>query len=222
MTSLTAAVRTRLRAAADPSLAPGQQAYMKSTMPFLGVRVREVRRLVEAETRTRRLDDPQAIAGAAATLWDEASYREERYAALALLGLRPVRGAWSLVDLHEHMARTGAWWDYVDWVARRIGELHDAHADVTAAKVRGWARDDSVWIRRLGILSQLGRRDRVDLDLLAEVIEPNLAHPELFVRKAVGWALREASYVRPDWVRAYVDGHELSPLSRREALKRLP
>ena len=87
--------------------------------------------------------------------------------------------------------------------------------------VRRWSTDDFLWVRRLAIISQLGRRDRVDLDLLAEVIEPNLADPEFFVRKAVGWALREAARVDPDWVRSYVAGHELSPLSRREALKHL-
>ncbi|MFF2485278.1 DNA alkylation repair protein [Microbacterium sp. NPDC058062] len=66
-----------------------------------------------------------------------------------------------------------------------------------------------------------GRGDRVDPDLLADTIEPNLADPEFFLRKAIGWALREYARVAPEWVRQYVDGHALSPLSRREALKHL-
>ena len=78
-----------------------------------------------------------------------------------------------------------------------------------------------LWLRRLAILSQLGRRDRVDLALLADVIEPNTADPEFFIRKAIGWALREVARVDPAWVRTFVEEHELSPLSRREALKHL-
>ena len=219
--SLSAAVRSTLRAAADASLAPGQQAYMKSAMPFLGVRVPEVRRLVRSLVRDLGVSSPDELVPTARELWDDATHREERYAAAVLLGLRPLQGDLSLVPFHEHVARTGAWWDHVDEAAHRVADLHDAHPAETAAVVRRWSTDDFLWVRRLAIISQLGRRDRVDLDLLAEVIEPNLADPEFFVRKAVGWALREAAKVDPDWVRSYVAGHELSPLSRREALKHL-
>ncbi len=219
--SLSAAVRSTLRAAADASLAPGQQAYMKSAMPFLGVRVPEVRRLVRALVRDLGVSSPDELVPTARELWDDATHREERYAAAVLLGLRPLRGDLSLVPFHEHVARTGAWWDHVDEAAHRVADLHDAHPVETAAVVRRWSTDDFLWVRRLAIISQLGRRDRVDLDLLAEVIGPNLADPEFFVRKAVGWSLREAAKVHPDWVRSYVAGHELSPLSRREALKHL-
>ncbi len=219
--SLSAAVRSTLRAAADASLAPGQQAYMKSAMPFLGVRVPEVRRLVRALVRELGVRSPDELVPTARELWDDATHREERYAAAVLLGLRPLKGDLSLVPFHEHVARTGAWWDHVDEAAHRVADLHDAHPVETAEIVRRWSTDDFLWVRRLAIISQLGRRDRVDLDLLAEVLAPNLADPDFFIRKAVGWSLREAAKVDPDWVRSFVDGHLLSPLSRREALKHL-
>ena len=220
--SLPAAVRTSLRAAADASLAPGQQAYMKSAMPFLGVRVPEVRRQVRTLVRDLGIADPLVLTTAARELWDDATHREERYAAAALVGLRPLKGDLGLVPFHEHVARTGAWWDHVDEAAHRIADLHDAHPVETAQVVRRWSTDaDSFWVRRLAIISQLGRRDRVDLDLLAAALEPNLADGEFFIRKAVGWSLREVAKVQPDWVRAYAASHDLSPLSRREALKHL-
>lgn len=221
MTNLPAAVREVLRAAAEPSRAAGQQAYMRSAMPFLGVRVPDVRRLTRGVVRDLGVTDPSVLAAAAGTLWDEATHREERYAAAALLGLRPLRGDPSLVPLYEHMARTGAWWDHVDELAHRMAEQHDVHPEATAALVRSWAVDDSLWIRRLAVLSQLGRKDRVDLDLVGDVIEPNRADPAFFIRKAIGWALRDVSATHPAWVRSYVDRHELSPLSRREALRRV-
>ena len=220
--SLPAAVRTSLRAAADASLAPGQQAYMKSAMPFLGVRVPDVRRLVRTLVRDLGIHDPAVLTTAARELWDDATHREERYAAAALLGLRPLKGDLGLVPFHEHVARTGAWWDHVDEAAHRVADLHDAHPVETAQVVRRWSTDDtSFWVRRLAIVSQLGRRDRVDLDLLSAVLEPNLADGEFFIRKAVGWSLREVGKVHPDWVRDYAATHDLSPLSRREALKHL-
>ena len=96
-----------------------------------------------------------------------------------------------------------------------------AYPAQTAELVRLWSLDDDVWLRRLAIISQLGRGDRTDRDLLAEVIEPSLADREFFLRKAIGWSLRELAKADPYWVLAYVDAHDLSPLSRREALKHL-
>ncbi|MET0931517.1 MAG: DNA alkylation repair protein, partial [Aeromicrobium sp.] len=156
------------------------------------------------------------------TLWDEAGFREERYAAAELLAGPLGAGRLELVPLYEHLATTGAWWDHVDDLAHRIADLHDAHPIETAVTVRDWSTADDLWLRRLAIISQLGRKDRLDADLLAEVIEPNLADREFFIRKAIGWALREHARADPDWVRAYVEDHpDLSNLSRREALKHL-
>jgi 3-methyladenine DNA glycosylase AlkD len=221
MDELVEAIRQSLRSHADPSLAPGQQAYMKSSMPFLGVRVPEVRRLTKAAARSHPPADLNGLERVARTLWDGATYREERYAATALTGQRIATGRLELLPLHEHMAVTGAWWDHVDEVAHRIADLHDAHPGPTAEVVRRWSTSDDLWLRRLAILSQLGRRDRVDLALLTRVIEPNTDDAEFFIRKAIGWALREVARVDPAWVRDFVADHELSPLSRREALKHL-
>lgn len=224
MSALPAEVRARLRAAADPERAAAMAAYMRSAetgnLPFLGVRRPEVRRIVravaaahpaDAETRTAEVRE----------LWDGAEVREERYAAQELLALRWSYGRLDLLELHRHMAVTGAWWDHVDEVAHRIGDLAVAHPQEMAPVLRAWSRDPSMWLRRLAILGQLRRRNQVDLDLLAEVIEANLADPEFFVRKAIGWALRDAARHHPDWVRAFVAGHGLSALSRREALRHL-
>lgn len=192
---------------------------MKSSMPFLGVRVPETRRIARAAGKD--LHDPAALRDNARRLWEHAEFREEWYAAMALLGLLPVRSDPENVPLIEHMVRTGQWWDLTDELAHRLADLHDSHPRQTATLVLGWCRDEDLWIRRIAILSQLGRRDRLDRDLLAALIKPNLADPDFFLRKAIGWALREYARVDPDWVRTYADEHPLSPLSRREALKHL-
>lgn len=219
MDELADAIRADLRLAADPARAAGQQAYMKSAMPFLGVRVPAARRLAHA--RARGIRDGVVLQETALTLWDGAQFREERYAALALLALRPVKGDLAIVPMIAHMVRTGQWWDITDELAHRVADLLDAHPAEATLLVRGWSVDDDLWMRRLAIVAQLGRRDRLDLDLLTDVIEQNADDPEFFIRKAIGWALRDAARTRPDEVRAFVAAHHLSPLSAREALKNL-
>ncbi|KXP09758.1 DNA alkylation repair protein [Tsukamurella pulmonis] len=216
-------IRTDLRAAADVERAPAMQAYMKSAMPFLGVPAAAVRSITSTALRTHPPADLDGLRAAVLALWDEAEFREERYAAQNLLRHRLGRGEPALLPLHEHIAVTGAWWDHVDETARHIAALLDAHPEDTAAVVRAWSRGEDLWLRRLAILAQLGRKDRLDTALLAEVIEPALSGSEFFLRKAIGWALREHAKTDPDWVRAYVTAHEdrLSGLSRREALKHL-
>ncbi|WEK62362.1 MAG: DNA alkylation repair protein [Candidatus Microbacterium colombiense] len=212
-------IRLALIDAADPALAPAQQSYMKSAMPFHGVRVPIVRRLVS--TQTKGVTDPTLLRDAALLLWRDATHREERYAATALTALRPLRARLDMLPVHEEMIRTGAWWDHVDEIAHRLAETLDAHPGEMTPLLRGWSRDDDMWIRRASIISQLGRRGATDRDLLTVVIDANAAEREFFIRKAIGWALRELARIDPGWVRTFVDARDLSPLSRREALKHL-
>jgi 3-methyladenine DNA glycosylase AlkD len=222
LTDLAARIGAELGALADPELAPAMAAYMKvaenGTLPFLGIRRPVVRRTARALAKGR---DPDEVLAAVVALWDTATRREQRYAAQDLLSLRWTSGRIDLLDLHRHHVVTGAWWDHVDETAHRIADLVATHPDELGATLRGWSTDEDRWLRRVAILGQLGLRDEVDLDLLADVIEPNRADPEFFIRKAIGWALRDVARWNPDWVRAYADATELSPLSRREALKHL-
>jgi 3-methyladenine DNA glycosylase AlkD len=122
----------------------------------------------------------------------------------------------------------GAWWDVVDPLAAdRVGPVLMDHRDAVTPTIRAWARDANLWVRRTAILAQLKHRGDTDLDLLADVLDANLEGSlhgrEFFVRKAVGWALRQHARTDPGWVRAYVHsrGVALSGLSRREAMKHL-
>jgi 3-methyladenine DNA glycosylase AlkD len=220
VTAVVVTIRQALAAAADPVRAAGQQAYMKSALPFRGVGVPQVRRVARQHGQAAGLDLAQ-IERATRRLWDEAAFREERYAALGLTGLPCALGRLELVPLYEHVVVTGAWWDFTDEVAHRIAALHDAQPAEAAAVVRRWAGADSLWLRRLAIISQLGRRERTDVALLAHAIGLNADDAEFFIRKAIGWALRDYARSDPAWVRAYVACGRLSPLSGREALKHL-
>jgi 3-methyladenine DNA glycosylase AlkD len=218
---LADSIRMALREAADPSIAPGQQAYMKSAMPFLGVTLPVTRSLT---TRiVRGTDDPEELRATATTLWREATHREERYAATTVIGLRPLRARLDMLDLHEEMIRTGAWWDHVDEVSARVTEVLTAHPLEVTQLMLLWTVDEDMWIRRASIISQLRRKSATDRELLTIAIESNIHDTEFFIRKAIGWALREYAKTDPEWVRAFVAAHEaeLSGLSRREALTHL-
>ena len=221
MPALVPDVRAALRAAADPERARAAQAYLKTSEPCLGVRLPEVRRVTLAAAAAQPPATSADVGRLAATLWREAAYREERYAAIALTGLPAARGALELLPLYEEMITTGAWWDLVDGVADRIRDLLLAHPAQLAPVLRDWARSPDRWLRRSAVIAQLGARERTDRTLLTEVIEVNAADPEFFVRKAIGWALRDLAKTDPEWVRGFLAGHELSPLSRREAAKHL-
>jgi 3-methyladenine DNA glycosylase AlkD len=214
-------IRIALRAQADPVRAPQMQRYMKSAMPYLGVPMPRVRAITKASARDRESYGGDALIAAATTLWRDAQFREEHYAATELTADRRVRGDLAVLDLLTEMIVSGAWWDHVDAVAHGIGALLLAHRDVLTPRIRDWSTKPDRWLRRASIICQLGHRDRTDTDLLAETIEVNTTDREFFVRKAIGWALRDYARTDPDWVRRFVESHELSPLSRREAMKHL-
>ena len=123
----------------------------------------------------------------------------------------------------EEMVVTGAWWDYVDAIAGRgMGAMLAAHPRPVKAALREWAKDDDIWKRRTAILAQLKAKGETDTALLADAIRPSIGDPEFFLRKGIGWALREYSKTDPAWVLTFVEAHPgLSALSRREALKHL-
>ncbi|HET9347590.1 MAG TPA: DNA alkylation repair protein [Arthrobacter sp.] len=220
---LISAIRSALRAAADPARAAGAQAYLKSEMPSLGVRVPEVRRIVKDAARQLPPGSLPELQSTALELWRGASWREERYAALDLTGLRLAAGEMSMLPLYEEIIRSGAWWDLVDGVSHRLCELLQSHREDMSIVLRRWSTDADFWIRRAAITAQLGAKSATDPALLAAVIEPNLADREFFIRKAIGWALRDYAATDPDWVRSFAarHGEALSPLSRREALRKL-
>ena len=224
---LLEAMRTALRSGANPERAIGQQRYMKSEMPFLGLTSPQRRALLAPllADPALRIDSRSAWERSIRELWDGAEFREDRYAALALLRHRTYR-SWrdpDVIWLVEHIVVTGAWWDYVDEVGNVVGEVLLLDPEGEGLRMRAWSEREDLWLRRSAILSQLRHGDRTDTSLLEDVIEPNLDDREFFIRKAIGWALRQYARTDPQWVRTFIAQHgdRLSGLSRREALKHL-
>jgi 3-methyladenine DNA glycosylase AlkD len=220
---LVSAVRAGLAELADPAKAPGMQQYMKSEMPYRGVAKPERAVLTKRIFAEYHVTDAEDLVATTLELWRDATYREERYIAIDLTGQRRY-ARWqnaTLLPLYEEMIVTGAWWDYVDELAiRRVGPILRGEPDVVTPIMYAWSTDEDPWRRRTSIICQVGAKLDTDTELLAEAIEANIADKDFFLRKGIGWALRQHSKVDPGWVRAFVDTHpNLSPLSRREATK---
>jgi 3-methyladenine DNA glycosylase AlkD len=217
-------VRDGLAALADPVKAPQMQAYMKSAMPYRGVGTPPRRTLMKELLAARFPADRATWEATVRALWDDAAYREERYAAIDLCAHRTAR-AWqdaATVALYQHFIVTGAWWDHVDAVAiHLVGPILRSDPARVEPRIRGWMTDDDRWLRRSAIIVQIGSKRATDTGLLAAAIEPNVDDPDFFIRKGIGWALREYAKTDPEWVRSFVAVHELAALSRREATRRL-
>ncbi len=181
-------------------------AYMRGRFAFLGVPTRERRQATLPLLRGYTALDRRLVL-------DCFSQKEREFQYIACDHIR--RTGITDLSLALRLVRTKSWWDTVDALAKPIGAAGDRQ------EMMRWAANGDFWVRRVAILHQLGRGADTDLDLLSAIIRLNLGSGEFFVDKAIGWALREVSRTHPMWVREFVSGTDLSPLSRREALRRL-
>ena len=202
------------------------QAYMKSTMPYRGVSNPIAHRLYRELFPAYPVESFDEWHETILALWEEAEYREERYAALAIVGWsRYVKfRTLAALPLVQRLIVSGAWWDLVDGLATHtIAELLGRHPEPMRDTLLAWSHGADLWLRRTSIICQVSFKRATDQQLLYACIRPSLAERDFFLRKAIGWALREYAKAMPEAVREYVSEHEgeLSALSRREALKHL-
>ncbi len=225
-TRLLLTLRRGLAAHGDPERARGARAYMKSAMPFHGVGAVPLRAICRGAFAVLELRDAGAFRREVLGVFRGAEFREEVYSAVELARWKAFARFRNLdaLPVWEEMVVAGAWWDVVDPVAAHLlGELLRREPRALRRAILAWARSGDLWKRRAAILCQLGFKEKTELDLLYAAIEPSLASKEFFLRKAIGWALRQYARTDPVEVRRYVaaNADRLSGLSRREATKHL-
>jgi 3-methyladenine DNA glycosylase AlkD len=217
-------VRRELRRVGDPRRALGAQAYMKSAMPYHGLSAPLLRTVCKRIFADLDLSSREVWHNRVISLWRGAKFREERYVAIALTGhklAKPFQTP-AAMPLYEEIIVTGAWWDYVDDVAsHRVGPILRDYPAPMKQKMLAWSKSTNMWKRRTSIICQLGFKQNTDLELLYACIEPSIASKEFFLRKAIGWALRQYAWTDPAEVKRYASQNRdrLSGLSYREALK---
>lgn len=223
MTSIVSVLTEALLPHVEPGRAVAQQAYMKTTQPFLGVRAPQVRKVTKELAAELELNTAESRLHAATELFSGATHREHWYAAGELCNHRLVKGRLEFFPLYERMILEGAWWDIVDGCSRRFGELLLANPEIMEPLLRAWATDEFMWKRRMSMIAQLHSGANTNTELLNFAMEANLADPEFFIRKALGWSLRQYGKTDPRWVLEWVqlNKERMSNLSYREAIKRL-
>lgn len=216
-------VSSRLAEVADPDAAHAMAAYMKTDMPFYGVK-KPARVPILRELKRRWVPSShgeyEALVGG---LW-ALPHREEKYLALGVARAHDRFVTSESLPLFHRLITEGAWWDLVDEAATKLaGRVLLRERVTTTPLVRGWLDDEDMWLRRAAIICQIGHKDETDVDLLFEACRGRAHETDFFIRKAIGWALREHAKTDPDAVRHFVAEHaaELSGLSRREATKHL-
>lgn len=211
-----------LARAADPGRAPAMAAYMKTSQPFYGVAAPQVQAIAKAARKGFVPANHTAYTRNVLALW-KLPHREARYAAIEY-ARQPVFYTPESIPLYERMIREGAWWDFVDAIAANlVGAVYLNHRSAVGAVLDRWIEDPDLWIRRSALLAQLRHKGETDATRLFSYCLRRAGEREFFIRKAIGWALREHSKTDPRAVQAFLRRHRaaLSPLSFREASKRL-
>jgi 3-methyladenine DNA glycosylase AlkD len=209
-------------AARDPVRAEGQKAYMRDRFPFLGLTMGARRTLDRTVLADLPRPDQNDLRTIALRCWDLPE-REYQYFACDLLRAQLRVPGPDFLDTIRTLINTKSWWDTVDPLATRVvGGLVRRHPEMVAT-MDDWSTGDNLWLARTAILHQLHYGAGTDTERLFGYCTGQAGHPDFFIRKAIGWALRQYARTDPAAVRTYVDNHrgELSPLSVREATKHL-
>ncbi|GGX24552.1 DNA alkylation repair protein [Streptomyces chartreusis] len=208
--------------AADPERAVAMRAYMKDVAPFLGLTTPVRRALTRTVLQgTARPAEADCVA-VALRCW-ELPEREYHYFAVDYLRRHVARCSSGLLPVARHLIATVSWWDTVDLLAAHVvGGLVTADPKLTA-DMDAWIADDDMWVARTALLHQLRYKERTDTDRLFAYCLRQSGHPDFFIRKAIGWCLREYAKTDPEAVREFLarERGRFAPLSVREALKNI-
>ncbi len=215
-----------LRAVGDEGRAVGAKAYLKSDLEFIGVAAKPLRAVARAILADHPEIDRQALVELVLALWQRPVF-ELKAVAVALLERRSGDLVTGDLGVVEDLLRRSHTWALVDWLCTKVAApLAERESVTTAAVLERWSRDDDFWIRRASMLSQLPalRAGGGDFELFARFASRMVAEKEFFIRKAIGWVLRDVSKKRPDLVFGFLldHVHEVSGLTLREGSKYLP
>jgi 3-methyladenine DNA glycosylase AlkD len=207
-------LESELRAVGDPERAAGAKAYLKSDLEFLGVAARPLRGVAGAFLDDHPEIDRPALVALVRALWDRPLY-----------DLRAV--AVGLLDLLEDLLRRSKTWALVDWLCTKVAApLVERDPPKAAPVLKRWSGDEDFWIRRASLLAQLPalRAGGGDFGLFASFASRMVEEKEFFIRKAIGWVLRDVSRKRPELAFEFLREHarEVSGLTLREGSKYLP
>ncbi|EIT83927.1 hypothetical protein A374_17869 [Fictibacillus macauensis ZFHKF-1] len=215
------ALYEEVRGMQNPAEAVKMASYMKNKFTFAGLRAPILNHIVKKHVKMYGRPDLK-IETVVKKCWGY-QLREMQYIGLYVIDL--LKKDFQEEDLThlEYIVTKKSWWDTIDHIAKHhLGHYVQSFPETKNEVIERWINASNMWMNRSAILHQLSYKERTDEERLTYVIEKKIDDPEFFIRKAIGWALREYAKTNPDWVRTFVEKHpDLSPLSRKEALKHI-
>lgn len=204
----------------NPQYAEAMSAYMKNHFSFYGIKSKPRQDLAKPYIKALLNDYKKDYWGIAEMLWDK-GMRDFHYICIEFL--KKTHKEWSMdtINLFRWLTVNHSWWDTVDFISSHLmGKYIQMFSPDDYSVMDGWNKDDNIWVVRTSLLFQLKYKEKLDWELLQKYILRHEYSNEFFIRKAIGWVLREYSKTNKDVVIQFVDDNpQLSGLSKREALK---
>jgi len=201
---------------------PPMEAYMKHKFEFLGIKSPERKTLLKQFINENKSNINSECRVIVKKLY-ELPEREFHYCAMEIMD-KFLRNKYSTedIDLIENMICKHSHWDSVDFIAKHIlGNYLICYQDKTKEIISKYSSSKSMWLNRSAILFQLGYKEKTNSEMLFSLCRTHANSKKFFIKKAIGWSLREYAKVNPQSVIRFVESNQLSPLSRKEALKHL-
>lgn len=203
----------------DPLLAKSMSKYMRNKFEYFGINSptrKEISKPLLARTFIPEADKiPEIIM----ELWNQPQ-RELQYFALELLQKYAKKSPIEWINLYEELITTKSWWDSVDGLAaNQVGNHFQRYPDLIEDLTNKWMASKNIWLQRTCLIFQLRYKHDTDFELMKSFIIPLVDSNEFFIKKAIGWALRQYGKFNPKAVIDFVENQPMSHLSRKEALK---
>ncbi len=219
MTQLIEILKTKLELNENAERAGWQKAYLRHQFDFYGVSSPEQQAIRKEVFREAGVPAPENVEPLIRELW-ALPQREYQYFGMFLVEKIIKKADKDFISVLEFMIVNKSWWDTVDLIAtHHVGVHFQRFPDLIPIFTRKWLVSGNIWLQRTAILFQLKYKTKTDTSLLFNLIGQLALHKDFFIRKAIGWALREYSKTDAEMVIGFVNDQELSPLSKREALK---
>lgn len=204
-----------------PENAQAMKDYMRGQYEFFGLKRPLRSELSKSFLQSVRNPDKSAPKDIIVALWD-LPQREYQLTAVDLVRKYDRYAPADYLDLYEYLITTKSWWDTVDLIASNsVGKSLKKFPELKKSYLKKWMDSENIWLQRTCLLFQLKYGNETDFDLLCAFIRRLSHSDEFFIRKAIGWALRQYSRFDADAVRDFLSQEKLAPLSVREASKYL-
>lgn len=221
MNSYLIPLAEKLAAAGNPEDAEWSKRYMKNQFEFFGIKTPQRNAIFKEFWAEHGLPDFADLEPLVNNLF-ALPEREFHYFAIELATKFKKQWTERTLALFEKMVQKNSWWDSVDYInSVCLRPYFKRFPENTTEITQRWIDSGNMWLQRLSVIFQLGRRSDTDIALLFRNINQLSHSKEFFIQKGIGWALRELAKAAPETVREFVAENELKPLSRREALKHI-